>query len=41
MNRARVTDLVTAVAQFFETHPPAQRGISRRGTACATSRCWR
>ena len=25
----RVTDLGTAVVQFFETHLPAQRGMSR------------
>jgi site-specific recombinase XerD len=29
MSRARVTDLGAAVVQFFETHLPAQRGMSR------------
>lgn len=29
MRRDRVTDLGAAVVDFFETHLPAQRGMSR------------
>ena len=34
MSRARVTDLGAAVVQFFETHLPSQRGMSRH-TVCS------